>query len=421
LRIAVLTGGGDCPGLNAAIRAVAQRGWTMDDEVCGIHYGWSGLTGEGEMHTLTPIEVRDILHESGTMLGTSRTNPGRSKDSLDEVIRNLRRHDIDALVAIGGDDTLSVAAKLHEAGVKVAGIPKTIDNDVPGTDFCIGFDTATGVIADALDRLLSTAKSHARIMVMEVMGRDTGWLAVVGGLAGGADFIAIPEVPVHIDYIIEHAAQHIATHRFSVMAIAEGTQVEGLEVPKAEVDASDQFGHVRRRRDRAAHGHRHARYSAGPSPARRHAVGPRPLHQHADGLGGSGFPAPRHPGLHDFLEGPGDRLGAAVGDCGQDVVRAAGALRAGPSLLPHYGGAGKPGNVIAAAGDRQSSGRHGARSLLSVRQRPIRGRVSHSSSVFTSRTTCLRQKSQAIVSPSNAAMTCAIDTSSRSNVNWATR
>jgi 6-phosphofructokinase 1 len=245
LRIAVLTGGGDCPGLNAAIRAVAQRGWTMDDEVCGIHYGWSGLTGEGEMHTLSPIEVRDILHESGTMLGTSRTNPGRSKEDLEEVVRNLRRHAIDGLVAIGGDDTLSVAAKLHEAGVKVVGIPKTIDNDVPGTDFCIGFDTATGVIADALDRLLSTAKSHARIMVTEVMGRDTGWLAVVGGLAGGADFIAIPEVPVHIDYIIEHAAQHIATHRFSVMAIAEGTQVEGLEVPKAEVDASDQFGHVR--------------------------------------------------------------------------------------------------------------------------------------------------------------------------------
>ncbi|HUS82584.1 MAG TPA: ATP-dependent 6-phosphofructokinase [Dehalococcoidia bacterium] len=245
MRIAVLTGGGDCPGLNAAIRAVAQRGWIMEDEVCGVHYGWSGLIGESEMHVLTPIEVRDILHESGTVLGTSRVNPGRSRESLDEVVGNLRRNAIDALVTIGGDDTLSVAAKLHEAGVAVVGIPKTIDNDIPGTDFCIGFDTATGVVADALDRLLSTAKSHARIMVVEVMGRDTGWLAVVGGLGGGADFIAIPEVPVHIDYIVEHARQRIAAHRFSVMAVAEGTHIQGLEVPSGHVDASDQFGHVR--------------------------------------------------------------------------------------------------------------------------------------------------------------------------------
>jgi 6-phosphofructokinase 1 len=217
----------------------------MDDEVCGIHYGWSGLMGKGEMHRLTPLEVRDILHESGTILGTSRTNPGRSREDVEVVRANLRAHGIDALVAIGGDDTLSVAAKLHEAGAKVVGIPKTIDNDVPGTDFCIGFDTATGVVADALDRLLSTAKSHARVMVTEVMGRNTGWLAVVGGLAGAADFIAIPEVPIHIDYLVEHCVQHMATHRFSVVVIAEGTQVEGLETPKAEVDATDQFGHVR--------------------------------------------------------------------------------------------------------------------------------------------------------------------------------
>ena len=245
MRIAVLTGGGDCPGLNAAIRSVAQRGWMMDDEVFGIHYGWSGLMGEGDMHALTPLEVRDILHEGGTILHTSRTNPGRNKEDLDVVIGNLRRHGIDGLVAIGGDDTLSVAAKLGAAGAKVVGIPKTIDNDVPGTDFCIGFDTATGVIADALDRLLSTARSHARIMVTEVMGRQAGWLAIIGGLAGGADFIAIPEVPLHIDYIVEHAAQHMATHGFSVMAIAEGAQVEGLEIGKAEVDTSDQFGHIK--------------------------------------------------------------------------------------------------------------------------------------------------------------------------------
>lgn len=245
MRIAVLTGGGDCPGLNAAIRAVAQRGWTMDDEVWGIHYGWAGLLGEGEMHLLMPMEVRDILHEGGTMLGTSRTNPGRNASDMAIVIENLRKHKVDGLVAIGGDDTLSVAAKLHAAGVKVVGVPKTIDNDVPGTDFCIGFDTATGVVADAVDRLHSTAKSHLRIMVVEVMGRDTGWLAIVGGVAAGADFIAIPEVPLHIDDIVEHATHRIETHRFGVMVVAEGTQVQGLKLAAASTDTHDEFGHIR--------------------------------------------------------------------------------------------------------------------------------------------------------------------------------
>ena len=161
------------------------------------------------------------------------------------VVGNLKRHGIDGLVAIGGDDTLSVAAKLHDAGAKVVGIPKTIDNDVPATDFCIGFDTATAVVADALDRLHSTAKSHARIMVVEAMGRHAGWLAIVGGLAGGADFIAIPEVSVHIDYLTEHVLKRIETHHYGVMVIAEGTHVEGLEIPKAEVDDTDQFGHIK--------------------------------------------------------------------------------------------------------------------------------------------------------------------------------
>ncbi len=245
MRIAVLTGGGDCPGLNAAIRAVARRGWSLDDEVFGIHWGWSGLMGEGDMHALTPLEVRDVLPISGTMLGTSRTNPGRSQEDIDVVVSNLRRHGIDGLIAIGGDDTLSVAAKLVAAGAKVVGIPKTIDNDLPGTDFCIGFDTATNYVAEALDRLLATAKSHARIMVTEVMGREAGWLTIIGGLAGGADFIAIPEVPVHIDVIVEHATRQMATNHFSVMAIAEGAQIEGLELATAEVDVKDQFGHVK--------------------------------------------------------------------------------------------------------------------------------------------------------------------------------
>ena len=245
MRIAVLTGGGDCPGLNAAIRGVAQRGWTMEDEVYGVHYGWAGLLGEGDMHLLNPSEVRDIVGLSGTMLGTSRTNPASTKDGFDQVMGSLKRHGIDALVAIGGDDTLGVGAQLHELGVKVVGIPKTIDNDIPETDFCIGFDTATGVVADAVDRLHSTAKSHLRIMVVEVMGRDTGWLAIVGGVAAGADFIAIPEVPLHIDDIVEHATHRIETHRFGVMVVAEGTQVQGLKLAAASTDTHDEFGHIR--------------------------------------------------------------------------------------------------------------------------------------------------------------------------------
>jgi phosphofructokinase-like protein len=245
LRIAVLTGGGDCPGLNAAIRAVAIRGWSFDDEVLGIHWGWSGLMGEGDMHALTPAEVRDILPISGTMLHTSRTNPGRSQEDMDVVLSSLTRHGIDALIAIGGDDTLSVAAKLDVAGAKVIGIPKTIDNDLPATDFCIGFDTAATYVAEALDRLVSTAKSHARIMVTEVMGREAGWLTIVGGLAGGADFIAIPEVPVHVDVIVEHARKQMSTQKFGLMAVAEGAQIDGLELAKAEVDVTDQFGHIK--------------------------------------------------------------------------------------------------------------------------------------------------------------------------------
>ncbi len=201
--------------------------------------------GTGAMHRLAPMEVRDIYREAGTMLGTSRTNPGRDPADLGIVVGNLQAHAIDGLIAIGGDDTLSVAAKLHEAGVRVVGIPKTIDNDVPETDFCIGFDTATGVIVDGLERLFSTAKSHGRIMFMEVMGREAGWLAIVGGLAGGADFIAIPEEPVHIDQIVDHARHRKETSGFSLMVVAEGMELEGMELPAGDVDGSDQFGHVR--------------------------------------------------------------------------------------------------------------------------------------------------------------------------------
>jgi 6-phosphofructokinase len=224
---------------------VVQRGWALGDEVHGVRNGWAGLLGEGDLHPLTMDDIRGIIHLSGTVLGTSRTNPTRTERGLEQVVDTLRRHGIDALIAIGGDDTLGVSAKLHETGFKVVGIPKTIDNDVPSTDFCIGFDTATGCIAEALDRLHGTARAHLRIMVVEVMGRETGWLAIVGGMAGGADFIAIPEVPVHIDDLAEHAKRRIETRQFGVMVIAEGTQVDGLGVPPGRPMTVDEFGHVR--------------------------------------------------------------------------------------------------------------------------------------------------------------------------------
>jgi 6-phosphofructokinase 1 len=196
LRIGVLTGGGAIAGLNAAIRGAAA-GFALGDSVLGIRHGWSGLMGEGDIHPLTREDVHGIIHLSGTILGTSRTNPAKVEDGYDHVLGTLRRFHIDGLVAIGGDDTLGVAAKLHERGFQVVGVPKTIDNDIPETDFCIGFDTASNVVAEALDRLQGTARSHLRVMVVEVMGREAGWLAIVGGMAGGADFIAIPEVPYH--------------------------------------------------------------------------------------------------------------------------------------------------------------------------------------------------------------------------------
>jgi len=245
LRIGVLTGGGDCSGLNAAILGVAQRAWSLQDEVYGIGRGWAGLMGEGEVFPLAKEDVVGIITQSGTILGTSRTNPAKIEGGFDQALATLKRNGIEGLVAIGGDDTLGVSAKLHERGFDVVGIPKTIDNDLPCTDFCIGFDTAANIVAEALDRLQGTARSHARIMVVEVMGREAGWLSIVGGTAGGADFIAIPEVPVHIDELVAHAEQRGKTHRFGVMAIAEGAEVDGMEGPTDEQGAVDAFGHVR--------------------------------------------------------------------------------------------------------------------------------------------------------------------------------
>jgi 6-phosphofructokinase 1 len=201
--------------------------------------------GEGEVYPLTTEDVLGIITQSGTILDTSRTNPAKIEGGFDQALATLKRNGIEGLVTIGGDDTLGVSAKLHERGFDVVGIPKTIDNDLPLTEFCIGFDTAANVVAEALDRLQGTARSHARIMVVEVMGREAGWLSIVGGTAGGADFIVIPEVPVHIDELVAHAQQRAKTHRFGVMAIAEGAEVDGMERSTDESKSVDAFGHVR--------------------------------------------------------------------------------------------------------------------------------------------------------------------------------
>src|SRR5580658_1874870 len=201
MKIGVLTGGGDCPGLNAVIRAVVCKGaFHYEDGFVGFMEGWRGLLEDQTME-LDLSAVGGILPRGGTILRTSRTNPGKYPDGLQRCAANLRRRECDALIAIGGDDTLSVAAKLFEAGVKVVGVPKTIDNDLSGTDFTFGFDTAVNIATEAIDRVHTTAEAHNRVIVVEVMGRAAGWIATYSGIAGGADVILIPEVPFDIDQV----------------------------------------------------------------------------------------------------------------------------------------------------------------------------------------------------------------------------
>ncbi|MDQ6709250.1 MAG: 6-phosphofructokinase [Candidatus Dormibacteraeota bacterium] len=248
MRIGVLTGGGDAPGLNAAIRAVARRAFERGLQVTGIKNGWAGALGTGDFEELNPTSVRGILPLGGTILGTSRTNPMKEKGGVDVSIRLLQSNGIDGLVAIGGDDTLSVAAAMSEAGYPVVGVPKTIDNDLSATEFCIGFDTAVGVVVEALDRLHTTASAHHRVMVVEVMGRDTGWVAMVGGLAGGADMILIPEFPVALDDVVQHLHQRRGQGKdFSIIVVAEGVTMSERHPVGAMAGGEgkrDAFGHV---------------------------------------------------------------------------------------------------------------------------------------------------------------------------------
>jgi 6-phosphofructokinase 1 len=244
MRIGVLTGGGDAPGLNAAIRAVVLRSTTLGHEVFGIADGWAGLLGEAEPRSLGFRDVARILGEGGTILGTSRTDPRKDERSRRAVLDAIGRSKLDALVAIGGNDTLGVAQWLHREGVRVVGVPKTVDNDLSETEFCIGFDTAMTVVADALGRLRTTASAHHRVVVVEAMGRDTGWVAAFGGLAGGADLIIVPEIPVSADDVVR-----TMKHRRSIgdpdilVVVSEAADIAGLAA-ETPLDR-DAFGHVR--------------------------------------------------------------------------------------------------------------------------------------------------------------------------------
>ena len=244
-RIAVLTGGGDAPGLNAAIRAIGRRALAAGDSFFGVRNGWAGLIGDGDVITLERSKLSGILQLGGTMLGSSRVNPMKLDHGVEEVLHNMERLRLDALVAIGGDDTLSVAARLAEQRARVVGVPKTMDNDLSITDYCIGFDSAVSVVTEALDRLHTTASSHHRVMVCEVMGRDTGWVAVMGGLAGGADMIIIPEFSITVDEVVAHLeVRRNAGSDFSIIVVAEGVEMDGLQSKDEAAGARDAFGHV---------------------------------------------------------------------------------------------------------------------------------------------------------------------------------
>ena len=248
MRIGLLTGGGDCPGLNAVIRAVTRLAIDRGDQVTGILHGWRGLI-EGQYVELGARDVSGILPRGGTIIKTSRTNPYRIDGGVERVLANLR--EFDALVAIGGEDTLGVAARLHaEHGCHVVGVPKTIDNDLNATDVTFGFDTAVGIATEAVDRLHSTAESHDRVMVCEVMGRHTGWIALYAGLAGGADVVLIPERPMSVERCSELIGRrHARGKDFSIIVVSEGWPLTFDSAPETgEVIASgetDDFGHAR--------------------------------------------------------------------------------------------------------------------------------------------------------------------------------
>jgi ATP-dependent phosphofructokinase / diphosphate-dependent phosphofructokinase len=250
MRVGVLTGGGDCPGLNAVIRAVVRTGVAEHEfEFIGFRDGWRGPL-EGDTMVLDVDAVRGILPRGGTILGSSRTNPlaesatAGGKSGLERIKENLESLGVDALVVIGGEDTLGVAARLHKAGASVVGVPKTIDNDLNATDLTFGFDTAVNIAMEAIDRLHTTAESHHRALIVEVMGRHAGWIALHAGIAGGANVILIPEKPFDLEQVCEYVRHRFQTRYAPIVVVAEGAN------PKTSADAAterelDAFGHVR--------------------------------------------------------------------------------------------------------------------------------------------------------------------------------
>ena len=257
-KIGILTGGGDCPGLNAVIRAVVKKSSRFQWDIIGIKNGWKGLIN-GEMELLTDYSVSGILPKGGTIIGTSRTNPFNKEGDVEKVVDNIKKFNLDAIIAIGGDDTLGVAAKLHKMGIKVVGVPKTIDNDLSATDYTFGFDTAVSIACEAIDRLHTTAESHHRVIVVEIMGRHAGWIATMAGIAGGADEILIPEVPFDMDSICKNLSKRYDRgKKFSIVAVAEGahpkvsddesissSENSNDKVLITQTNEKDAFGHVR--------------------------------------------------------------------------------------------------------------------------------------------------------------------------------
>ncbi len=243
-RVAVLTGGGDCPGINPVIRAIVRKALKENYEVVGIKNGWKGLI-EKDTLGLDLGSVSGILPKGGTILGTSRTNPYKNEEDVQRVKENFQSLKIDALIAIGGEDTLSVAHKLYKEGLNIIGIPKTIDNDISATDRTFGFDTAVNIATEAIDRIHTTAESHHRVMVIEVMGRHSGWIGLEAGIAGGADAILLPEFPVDIEEICSLIKKrHNRGKTFSIVVVAEGAKLKkGKEALQEE--KLDAFGHVR--------------------------------------------------------------------------------------------------------------------------------------------------------------------------------
>ena len=245
MRVGILTGGGDCPGLNAVIRAVTRKGIVVYGfDILGIKNGWLGLI-EGRIMPLDLGAISGILPRGGTILGTTRTNPFKVEDGVGKIFAQVEKFELDAVIAVGGEDTLGVAKKLHDKGLRCVGVPKTIDNDLCGTDYTFGFDTAVSIVAEALDRLHTTAEAHHRVMVVEVMGRDAGWIAVEGGLAGGADIILIPEFPFDLEEICAQIQSRRERGKmFSIVVVAEGARPKDANTITLTGE-KDAFGHVR--------------------------------------------------------------------------------------------------------------------------------------------------------------------------------